>query len=145
MKFSKFLELFKEGKVGAESHIRNLIEMAMVDGHLDSSEKKLLNDIAKKYGLSSVQLKSIEENPNSIEFEIPIDEAQKFEQLYDLVHMMVVDGYIDRDEIRICGVFARKFGYKESKSDELIDAVANNIKNGQSLKDTKRRVDWLLN
>ena len=144
MKFSKFLELFKEGKVGAESHMKNLIEMAMVDGHFDNSEKKLLNDIAKKYGVSSVQLKSIEENPNSIEFEIPIDETQKFEQLYDLVHMMVVDGYIDRDEIKLCGVFARKFGYEESKSNELIDAVANNIKNGQSLKDTKRRVDWLL-
>jgi len=145
MKFSQFLGLFKEGKVGAKSHMKNLIEMAMADGHFDNSEKNLLNSIAKKYSVSSAQLKSIHDNPDVIEFEVPKNDSQKFEQLYDLINMMVVDECVDRDEIKLCGMFARKFGYQENKTDELIDAVANNIKNGQSLGDTKTRVQWLLN
>lgn len=145
MKFSQFLGLFKEGKVGAKSHMKNLIEMAMVDGHFDNSEKDLLNNIAKKNNVSSSMLKSIHQSPDVIEFEVPKNDSQKFEQLYDLVNMMVIDEYVDRDEIKLCSMFARKFGYKESKTDELVDAVANNIKNGQSLIDTKTRVEWLLN
>jgi len=145
MKFSKFLGLFKEGKVGVKSHMKNLIEVAMVDGHFDESEKTLLDSIAKKYGVSSSQLQVIHDDPSAIQFEIPKNESHRFEQLFDLVNMMVIDDYTDREEIRLCGLFARKFGYQDSKSDELVDAVANNIKNGQSLIDTKTRVDWLLN
>lgn len=145
MKFSQFLGLFKEGKVGAKSHMKNLIEMAMVDGHFDKSEKSLLESIAKKYGISDAQLQAIHDDPTAIEFEVPKNEDQKFEQLFDLVNMMVADDYTDREEIKLCGVFARKFGYKEEKSDELVDAVANNIQNGSTLKDTKVRVNWLLN
>lgn len=144
MKFSQFLGLFKEGKVGAKSHMKNLVEMAMVDGHFDNSEKTLLDSIAKKYSVSSTQLKTIKDDPEAIEFEIPKNETKRFEQFYDLVNMMVIDEYVDREEIKLCEVFARKFGYKESKTEELVDAVANNIKNGQSLKDTKQRVAWLL-
>ena len=144
MKFSQFLGLFKEGKVGAKSHMKNLIEMAMADGHFDNLEKDLLDSIAKKYNVTSSQLKAIHESPDVIEFEVPKDEADKFEQLYDLVNMMVIDEYVDREEIKLCSMFARKFGYKDTKTDELIDAVANNIKNGQSLNDTKKRVQWLL-
>jgi hypothetical protein len=144
MKFSKFLGLFKEGKVGAKSHMKNLIEMAMVDGHFDSSEKTLLNSIAKKNNISAAQLQSIHDDPAAIEFEVPKNESQKFEQLFDLVSMMVADDFTDREEIKLCGVFARKFGYTDDKSDELVDAIAGNIKNNQSMKDTKVRVEWLL-
>jgi uncharacterized tellurite resistance protein B-like protein len=145
MKLSKFLGLFKEGKVGVKSHMKNLIEVAMVDGHFDESEKTLLDSIAKKYGVSASELKSIHDDPSAIQFEVPKNEDHKFEQLFDLVNMMVADELTDREEIRLCGVFARKFGYKEAKSDELVDAVANNIMNGQSMKDTKVRIQWLLN
>ena len=145
MKFSKFLGLFKEGKVGVKSHMKNLIEVAMVDGHFDSTEKSLLDSIAKKYSVSPRELQSIHDDPSAIQFEVPTNEAHKFEQLFDLVNMMVIDEYTDKEELRLCGLFARKFGYQESKSDELVDAVANNIKNGQTLNDTKTRVDWLLN
>jgi len=145
MKFSSFLGLFKEGKVGAKSHMKNLIEMAMVDGHFDSTEKDLLDRIAKKYGVSTKQLDSIKDNPDAIQFEVPKDEKMKFEQLYDLVNMMVADDYSDREELKLCGVFARKFGYEESKTDELIEAIAGNIRNLQSVGDTRKRLSWLLN
>ncbi len=56
MKISKFLQLFKQGKVGAKSHMKNLIEVAMVDGEYDKTEEKLLNGLAKKHRISKKQL-----------------------------------------------------------------------------------------
>jgi uncharacterized tellurite resistance protein B-like protein len=144
MKFSQFLGLFKEGKVGAKSHMKNLIEMAMVDGHFDISEKGFLRKIANKYNVSSSQLKSIHNNPEVIEFELPKDDSKKFEQLYDLVNMMVADEFVDHEEIKLCGIFAQKFGYKEGKSRELVAAIVSNIEHGRSAKDTELRVAWLL-
>lgn len=145
MDFSNFLGLFKEGKVGAKSHMKNLIEMAMVDGHFDDTELNLLKHISKRHRISEKQLKEIQDNMEDVHFEAPKNEKIKFEQLFDLVHMMVIDQYIDREEIKLCSIFAKKFGYKDKNVDELVNAVAENIKNGQTLKDTKTRVNWLLN
>ena len=145
MDFSNFLGLFKEGKVGAKSHMKNLLEMAMVDGHFDSVEMELLNKIAKRHSISEKQLKQIQQNMEAIHFEIPKDEATKFAQLYDLVHMMVIDNYVDQEEIKLCTIFAKKFGYKEKNVKELVDSVASNIRNNQTFNDTKTRVAWLLN
>lgn len=144
MKISDFLGLFKQGKVGAKSHMKNLLEMAMVDGNFDDVEYDLLKKIAERHSINEKQLKDIKENMADVEFELPKDGIPKFSQFYDLVHMMVVDQYIDKEEIKLCNIFAKKFGYKEPKIDELVDAVAANIKNGQTMKDTYSRVDWLL-
>ncbi|MDH5474546.1 MAG: hypothetical protein OEX22_02525 [Cyclobacteriaceae bacterium] len=145
MDFSNFLGLFKEGKVGAKSHMKNLIEMAMVDGHFDDTESDLLKQIAKRHKISEKQLDQIQNNMEEVHFEVPTDEKIKFSQLFDLVNMMVIDKYIDSEEMKLCSIFAKKFGYKESNVDELVNAIAENIKNGQVLNDTKTRVNWLLN
>ena len=144
MDFSNFLSLFKEGKVGAKSHMKNLIEMAMVDGHFDDSEQTLLKHIAKRHKISEKQLKEIHDDMENVHFEAPKNDETKFEQLYDLVNMMVIDKYVDKEEMKLCSIFAKKFGYQEKNVDELIGAIAENIKNGQSIKDTKKRLDWLL-
>ena len=144
MKISKFLKLFKEGKVGAKSHMKNLLEVAMVDGDYDKTEQKLLDALAKKHSISKKQLQEIHDAPEHIDFEVPGDEKHKFEQLYELVHMMVVDNYIYKEEIKLCGIFARKFGYDPNKSDELVNSISQNIQNGHTIKETHKRVSLLL-
>lgn len=144
MKISEFLRLFKQGKVGAKSHMKNLIEVAMVDGEYDKTEKKLLNSLAKKHRISKKQLKEVHDAPEHIDFEVPGDEKRKFEQLYELIHMMVVDNYVDEAELQLCGIFARKFGYDPDKVDELVHAISQNIQHGNHLIETKKRVSFLL-
>lgn len=144
MKFSELLTLFKEGKGDAKSHMKNLLEIAIVDGHFDTTEEDLLSKLAKRHGVSKKQLEDIRDNPSEIPFELPKDPKVKFNQLFELVQMMVVDKYIDSEEIKLCGIFARKFGYNPEKADELVDALANNIQNGKTAKEALSRVEWLL-
>lgn len=145
MNISEFLQLFKDGKVSAKSHMKNLLELAYVDGHFDDSENLLLNRLAKKHNISEKQLEEIKRNPDAIKFEIPKKDKDRFEQLYDLVAMMLADEYIDTEEFKLCVIFAKKFGYKESSAHEIVDTIAGNLKHGQSSAETRKRVELLFN
>jgi len=144
MKFSEFLTLFKQGKVGARSHMKNLLEMALVDGHFDDTEMDLLKSIAKRNNISESQLKEIQANMEGIEFEVPQDDDMKFSQLYDLVKMMTIDEYIDQEESKLSVIFAKKFGYDAAQAEEIVTSIAGMIQSGLDFKETKKRVNNLF-
>ena len=144
MKFTEILNLFKQGKSSAKSHMKNLIEMAAADGSLDDIEYRFLQDLAKKNGISNSQLKAIRDSPDSVPFEVPDDKLERFAQLYDLVHMMVIDKQVHREEQKLCNLFAIKFGYPRERVDEIISTIASNIENGNDHEDTLQRVEWML-
>jgi hypothetical protein len=144
MKLSDVLNLFRQGKFNASSHMKNLLEMAMVDGHFDNSEESLLSNIARRYNVSTRQLDEIRKDPDSIEFEVPKEKSEKFRQLFDLVHMMLIDTHVDSEEVKLCHIFGRRFGYSENKVKELVYAISKNIENGQNVSETMKRVEWLI-
>lgn len=145
MNIPEILNLFRQGKGTAKSHMKNLIEMAAVDGKFDDVEFDLLKTIAKRNSISENQLKQIRENPQGVNFEIPSDKKVKFSQFYDLVHMMTVDKSIHDEELKLCNLFAVKFGYKRETIAELIDSIRSNIQNNQSHDETMKRVDRFIN
>jgi uncharacterized tellurite resistance protein B-like protein len=144
MSFSDILNLFNQGKGTAKSHMKNLIEMAAVDGNFEAIEFDLLKTIAKRNGISESQLKDIRNNPTGIKFEVPTDSKEKFNQLFDLVHMMSVDNAVHDEEAKLCVLYAIKFGYPRMNVKELIDTVRSNIQHGQTPEETRKRVQMLI-
>ncbi|MBS1488633.1 MAG: hypothetical protein JST43_13710 [Bacteroidetes bacterium] len=140
MGIKELLSLFQSGKATAKSHMKNLIEMAAVDGNFDQVEYDLLKKIASNNGISESQLKQIRTSPGDVKFELPKDNKEKFHQFYDLVHMMSIDNAIHPEEMKLCDLFAIKFGYPKQKSKELIETIRSNIKYGQSHDETFKRV-----
>lgn len=145
MILSEFLSLFKQGKVTAHSHMKNLLEMAMADGHYDPAEDDLLHTIASKNGISKNKLEQIRGTRDQIEFVVPDDESEKFRQLFDLIHMMVVDEDVDQEEFRLSIVFAKKFGYDVNRAEEIVESIASNISAGNNWEETQKRMEWILN
>ncbi len=144
MNFSDILSLFNQGKGTARSHMKNLIEMAAIDGNFDDIEYDLLKTIAKRNGISDTQLKEIRKNPEGIKFEIPTNSNVKFHQLYDLVHMMSIDNAIHDEEAKLSVLFAIKFGYPRINVKELVDTIRLNIEHGQNHEETMKRVALLI-
>lgn len=144
MGIQEILNLFHSGKASAKSHMKNLIEMAAVDGNFDQVEYELLKKIAKKNNISESQLKEIRENPHGIKFELPADTKERFHQFYDLVHMMSVDNHVHPEEMKLCDLFAVKFGYPKNKTQELINTIKSNIQNGQTAEETLKRSVMLI-
>jgi uncharacterized tellurite resistance protein B-like protein len=145
MNFTDILSTFKQGKGSARSHMKNLIEMAAIDGNFDTIEYDLLKQIAKRNNISESQLKAIHSDHAEIVFELPKDRKEKFDQFYDLVHMMSIDKTIHSEEMKLCNLFAVKFGYSRERASELINSIQSNIKNEQSHSDTFKRLEWMLN
>jgi uncharacterized tellurite resistance protein B-like protein len=145
MNFSEVINLFRQGKGTAKSHMKNLIEMAAADGHFHHAEFDLLKKIAARNNISEHQLKLIQENPTGIKLEIPQDKREKFHQLYDLVHMMSVDHDIHPEEQKLCSLFAIRFGYERKNVDEILNTIRENIKNGLGHDEAMKRVALILN
>jgi uncharacterized tellurite resistance protein B-like protein len=144
MNLKDLLGAFSQGKSSAKSHMKNLIEMAAVDGNFDDVEYDLLKSIAKRNGIGEGQLKEIRKNPNHIKFEVPTDASEKFHQLYDLVHMMSIDKNVHSEEMKLSHIFAVKFGYNRNKIKELVDTIQSNIQHGQGHAETMKRVSLLI-
>lgn len=129
MNFKDIISLFKQGKATANSHLKNLIEIAAADGGLADEERRFLEYIAQRKDISLQELKDLQADTSAVAFEVPKSEREKFSQLYDLVHMMSVDKNIHSEELRLCELFAVKFGYRKEAVHELIEAIRQNIEN----------------
>ncbi len=140
MNFSTIIDHFKLGKASAKSHMRNLIEIAAADGAFGDEELRLVEYAALRNNISSSQLKDIQSDSSKVRFQIPGNEEDKFFQLYDLVHMMSVDENIHSDELRLCEIFAIKFGYRKEVVREMIEVIRMNIKNWIGAKETMQTV-----
>jgi len=121
--------------------MRNLIEIAAADGVLASEEQKLLEYAAFRNNISAAQLKDIQAGDiTRIRFQVPRNEEVKFAQLYDLVHMMSVDKNIHTEELRLCEIFAIKFGYRKEVVREMIQMIRQNIEKWIGPKETMEMV-----
>ncbi|MBT1697790.1 hypothetical protein KK083_12935 [Fulvivirgaceae bacterium PWU4] len=129
MNFKDIISLFKQGKATANSHLKNLLEIAAADGGLADEERRFLEYIAQRKNISLQELKDLQADSSAVPFEVPKSEREKFSQLYDLVHMMSVDKNIHSEELRLCELFAIKFGYRKEAVHELIDAIRQSIEN----------------
>ena len=138
MKLLELIGLFKESKTISKSHMKNLFEMAMVDSHFDDSEFQLLQKLAKKHKVSERELNKIKEDPAKVKFELPEDSDRKFEQFFELVHMMTIDDKMHDEELNLCQIFAKKFGYENGQ--ELVNVIVQNIGNGLDWQETRKRL-----
>lgn len=131
------------------SHIKNLLAIAAADGNVDDDEKKLIFNIAARAGLTPEELKSIFLNPDRIDLVLPIDENEKFNQLKELVYVMISDGEINPMENSLCNFFASKLGYNSNTIEDIIQSVlqdvSNNISSNTNIQKTKSNKVHLSN
>lgn len=124
--------------------MRNLIEIAGADGNLGVEEQRLLQYAAQRNHITLAELKSIQQNSSKIRFEVPLSKAERFVQLYDLVHMMSVDKNIHPEELRLCEIFAIRFGYRKEVVREMIEMIRQSIEKWigpeECMKDVSKRL-----
>jgi hypothetical protein len=93
------------------SHFRNLVIMAMKDGKIADEERDMLAFLAEKWGLSSDQAGQVLTSPESVQLALPEDPNLRFQQLYDLTEMMIIDGVMGAQEKQLCIEFAQGLGF----------------------------------
>jgi len=106
-----------------QSHIKNLIEVALADGIVDNEESILLLDVAKRMNVTEQQVNEIKDNLDAISFVPPSGSKQRFNQVYDLVCMAMAHGRINPKGLELCKVLALKLGYMPLIVDDFIKII----------------------
>lgn len=96
-----------------KNHIKNLLALAKVDGHMHYKEEKLLFRIGKKYGLKDRQIKELLESREKHDMNIPDNHNDRMNLLYDLLLMVHADEVVDKHEIEFCEDAVKKLGMKK--------------------------------
>lgn len=127
----KFVELFdSRDKKRRLSHIRNLIILAIADGHLDQTEKSLITTIAIRVGITPSELDRLIDRPGSINFYPPSSYRERIEQLFDMVLVMMADGEIHDNELTFCKAVAARLGFHMQIIDAIIESIIDSVKAG---------------
>lgn len=105
-------------------HFRNLVLLAQVDGIVDDSELLLLNKIGQRIGLSYTQIGNILDNPNDYNVMPPVSKDDRYENMIDLIRMVMADSIIDEKETVLLERFAIQIGYKDIEDIDVESIVA---------------------
>ncbi|MEQ9441942.1 MAG: hypothetical protein RIG62_23075 [Cyclobacteriaceae bacterium] len=120
----ELLELFTGRKKKlARGHLKNLIEVAYSDGEFDSVEVDYLLSLAGRFNISEAELRSIRDNPEAVTYDPPTRDQQRFEHLYQLVNMMMIDGVIHDKELDICKKYAQRLNLRPEFVDDMVEAI----------------------
>ena len=125
----RFSDLFKSKAERAKlTHLKNMVILALADGKLEENELSAIAAMCAREGISESEFKRCVDDPDSIEFVMPEDEATKIKYIKDLVLLMMSDGDIDDREVVWCKLVAEQLGYRHEVTDALVLGIINDIK-----------------
>lgn len=103
-----------------KSYLRNLIQLASADGHLDESEEKVLYEIGRQRHLKDWQIAELLSDKTHVEVFIPDSFLNKMNLLHDLMMIIYADGVVDEKEIAYIKHILSAFNLSHNVADELL-------------------------
>ena len=70
-------------------------------------------------------------NPDKIDFVVPESDNDKIRYLKDMVALMMIDGDIDDNELKVCKLTAKSYGFRTEVIDAMIRDIIIEITNKQ--------------
>ena len=118
-----------------KEHFKHLIQVALADGIIEDMELKMLHRLGKNMGLTDPEIDDLLESTKKSSYNPPYELAKRFEQLYGIVKMVLADGKIDNNEMRMTTGLALKSGFVEQEIPALLSLLISGIKNGEDEED----------
>jgi uncharacterized membrane protein YebE (DUF533 family) len=128
-----------------KSHIVNLAALAKADGHIDEREMNFIVAIGRKNGMRPADVRSVVANAGSVNLLLPDNDSERFDQIFDLVDMMLADGVVDDHEMEFCIDMAGKLGFRKAIVAVLVRKISMGVKDGLPREQIKEETQALLN
>lgn len=103
-----------------KNYLRNLIQLASADGHLDESEIAVLYEIGKQRNLKEWQVAELLADQTAFEVFIPDSFLNKMNLLFDLMRLIYADGVVDEKEIAYIKFILSEFRLSHDVVAELL-------------------------
>ncbi|MBD1397143.1 TerB family tellurite resistance protein [Pontibacter sp. JH31] len=128
-----------------KSHITNLGALAKADGHVDPSEMDFIIAIGERHGMKPSEVRNLLSHVEDVKPQLPTNDSERFDQIYDLVEMMLADGIVDESEMEFCISMAARLGFKKAIVGVLVRKISVGVKDGLSREDIKKETQAFLN
>jgi uncharacterized membrane protein YebE (DUF533 family) len=128
-----------------KSHIVNLAALAKADGHIDEREMNFIVAIGQKNGMRAAEVRSVVANSGSVNPLLPDNDSERFDQIFDLVDMMLADGIVDDNEMEFCIDMAGKLGFRKAIVGVLVRKISLGVKDGLPREQIKEETQSFLN
>jgi uncharacterized membrane protein YebE (DUF533 family) len=114
-----------------QEYFKHLVAIALHDGLLDKQEVILLCKIGAKLGLGASIIQDLIHaySPHKI-LSLPKDNQERFDQLYDVICIMLADEEITEEECDFCMKLAKRLGFKSDIVGELVRIIHYDIELG---------------
>ena len=103
-----------------KNYLRNLIQLASADGHLDDSEIKVVYEIGRQRNLKDWQIEELLADTTPVEAFIPQSFLNKMNLLHDLMRLIYADGIVDEKEISYIKHILSAFNLSHNVITELL-------------------------
>lgn len=138
-------EIFESKKTKQlKNHLRNLVTLSSADGSIDDAEKEILIKIGTRKGLKKADILRIIENPGNSDYLSASTDEERFEQIYDLVELMLADGVAEDNELHYCIEMAEKLGFRKAVVGVLIRKITLSLLEGMDKETIKKEVRSFL-
>ena len=127
-----------------KSHLKNLINLAKADGVITDTEKDYILKAGEKHGFKLTELESMIQEISNEEIKIPANDTERFDQIFDLVQMMLADGSIDDNEMDFCIVMAEKLGFRKAIVGILVRKISIGLTTGLDKETIKKESENFL-
>jgi len=128
-----------------KSHLLNLAALAKADGHIDAREMNFILAVGKKNGISTSEVQALVSGSKGGNSDLPTTDSERFDQIFDLVDMMLADGIVDENEMDFCIMMAEKLGFRKAIVGVLVRKISQGVKDGLPKERIKEESTSFLN
>jgi uncharacterized tellurite resistance protein B-like protein len=108
-----------------KSYLRNLIQLAFADGHLDEQELRVLYEIGLQRNLKRWQIDDLIHDESRFEVFIPESFINRMNLLYDLMRLIYADGVVEGQEVAYIKHILSAFNLSQDVIAELLIMFRN--------------------
>lgn len=119
------------GKKQNKEYFIQLVRSAKADDIIHNSELELLHRIGKKLGFTEPEIINLIAETDKYDYIPPYELAKRFEQVYEVVGMIMADGKVDDNEMRLVTGFSVKSGFSDEEIPGLISLLITGKKEGR--------------
>ncbi len=118
-----------------KEHFMNLMQVALADGIIDHTELEMLHRLGRKMGFTDPEINDLIESMTKTAYNPPYELSKRFEQIYNIMKIVLADEKIDRNEMHLANGLATKLGFNENEIPKLLIFLISGIKEGKDEED----------
>ncbi len=100
--------------------------------------------VAKRLDITDEDVLTIKSNMDDVAFKPPKGTKDTFRLIFDLVWMMMIDGRVIANEVRICENLAMQMGFAPETILDLVGFIRQNVVKGVSAEETYQKLEEML-